>query len=106
MGLYRETVSAVFVSPKNADVGHKSYICSFILVWGGAVTAPCFIKPIYHSRFLNQWHAEESSVSMVARRENTSSRHAAGIQAQEPIKVSVTHSECVVTGQFLLGIHI
>lgn len=100
-----ETVWAVFVSLKNADVGNKSYVCSFILVWGGGVTAPCFIKPIYHSRLLNQWDAEESSVSTAARGENTSSRYTVGAPKQEPIKVSVTHAEWLVTGQFLLGIN-
>lgn len=42
------------------------------------MTAPCFIKPIYHSRLPNQWDAEESSVSTAARRENTSSLYKAG----------------------------
>lgn len=40
----------------------------FWRVWGERVTAPCFIKPIYHSRLPNQWDAEESSVSTAARR--------------------------------------
>lgn len=49
----------------------------------GGVTAPCFIKPIYHSRLPNQWDAEESSVSTTARRENTSSRCEAGGRREE-----------------------
>lgn len=42
----------------------------FAHLFGG--TAPYFIKPIYHSGLLNQWDAEESSVSTAARTENTS----------------------------------
>lgn len=41
-------------------------------------TAPCFIKPIYHSELLNQWDAEESRVSTEARRENTGSLYKSG----------------------------
>lgn len=79
---------------------------AFAHLFGG--TAPCFIKPIYHSGLLNQWDAEESSVSTEARRENTSSLYTSeerGALKQEQIKVSVTHCECVVTEvSFLCGL--
>lgn len=81
---------------------------AFAHLFGG--TAPCFIKPIYHSGLLNQWDAEESSVSTEARRENTSSLYKSeerGALKQEYIKASVTHCECMVTEvSFLVCINI
>lgn len=77
---------------------------AFAHLFGG--TAPCFIKPIYHSRLPNQWDAVESSVSTEARGENISSRRESeerGALKQEQIKASVTHCGCVVTEVSFLG---
>lgn len=62
-------------------------------------TAPCFIKLIYHSGLLNQWDAEESSVSTEARGENTSSLCELGRREDYGVHQRICHTqyECVGT---------
>lgn len=65
---------------------------AFAHLFGG--TAPCFIKPIYHSRLPNQWDAVESSVSTEARGENTSSLRESGgeTSTEAGIDQSICHT--------------